>query len=346
MAPLDKPFFLTTMLRTAKVGAHGYHDVYAVFSDDAGRTWSSPQVVPSLTRRRHDDGYEVVAGDLCPIWHPASDKILITGKTFNFAEGTKENHLREKVSYCVFDPLSRSFGPLETVALPTSDHGGDPLVAPNAGCHQQVVLSGGDILLPIRYQKGEAKRNYTSVVARCRFDGEQLRYVEHGTEHSIPTHRGLYEPSVTEHAGAYYLSMRADDGAYVCRSDDGIHYSDQVPWRFDDGKPLGSYNTQQHWVTLAGKLYLVYTRRGAENDHIMRHRAPLFIGEVDCDRLAVIRMTEQVVVPENHATLGNSGVCRIGDDESWITVAEGNVSRGQRQGEHNQVILARLRPGQ
>ena len=39
-------------------------------------------------------------------------------------------------------------------------------------------------------------------------------------------------------------------------------------WRFDDGSPLGSYNTQQHWVTVGGGLFLVYTRKGADNDHI------------------------------------------------------------------------------
>lgn len=343
MVPVENPYFLTTMSRTAKVGAHGYHDVYVVFSDDDGRSWSTPRVIPSLTRSLQDDGYEVVAGDLWPFWHAPTGKVIITGKTFNFAEGTKENYLREKVSYCVFDPQSRTFGPLRTVEMPDSDNTGDPFIAPNAGCHQQVVLPNGDIMLPIRYQKSESPRNYTSIVARCHFDGEELSYVEHGSEHSIPTKRGLYEPSVTEHDGAFYLTLRADDGAFVAKSDDGIHFSDHIPWTFDDGKPLGSYNTQQHWISLGGKLYLVYTRRGANNDHIMRHRAPLFIAEVDCENLTVLRETEQVLVPENHATLGNSGVCRLDDNETWITVAEGRVTHGPRKGENNRVILARVR---
>ncbi len=343
MVPGENPFFLTTMSRTAKVGAHGYHDVYVVFSDDDGRSWSTPRAIPSLTRSLQDDGYEVVAGDLWPFWHAPTGKVIVTGKTFNFAGGTKENYLREKVSYCVFDPQSRTFGPLRTVKMPARDNAGDPFIAPNAGCHQQVVLPDGDILLPIRYQKSESPRNYTSIVARCRFDGEELTYVEHGSEHSIPSDRGLYEPSVSEHDGAFYLTLRADDGAFVAKSNDGVHFSDHIPWKFDDGKPLESYNTQQHWVSLGGKLYLVYTRRGANNDHIMRHRAPLFIAEVDCDNLTVLRNTEQVLVPENHATLGNSGVCRINDKESWITVAEGRVSHGPRKGENNRVILARVR---
>ena len=68
--------FVTTLSRTAKRGAHGYHDVFAVFSDDDGESWSEPRPIPSLRRMKRDDGYEVVAGDLCPIWHPATGKVF------------------------------------------------------------------------------------------------------------------------------------------------------------------------------------------------------------------------------------------------------------------------------
>ena len=95
--PTDSPHWLTTMSRTAKVGSHGYHDVFQSISRDRGATWSKPVVIPSLRRAKQDDGYEVVAGDLWPRWHQATGKILITGKTFNFEGGTKENFLREKI---------------------------------------------------------------------------------------------------------------------------------------------------------------------------------------------------------------------------------------------------------
>jgi hypothetical protein len=136
--------------------------------------------------------------------------------------------------------------------------------------------------------------------------------------------------------------MRADDGAFVARGTDGINFTEHKPWTFDDGSPLGSYNTQQHWATLGGKLYLVYTRRGAKNDHIFRHRAPLLVAQVDADQLHVIRATEQILVPENQATLGNSGVCQINEHETWITVAEGRLSQTSREGENNRVILAKM----
>ncbi len=340
--PGDEPLWLTTMSRTAKTGAHGYHDVYRTISRDRGESWSAPAPIAPLERAGQPDGYEIAAGDLWPGWHQATGKILVTGKTFNFAEGTKENYLREKVSYAVIDPATLASGPLRTVAMPEKDHQGRDIVAPNAGCNQRVDLPDGDILLPIRYQSSDKRRNYTSIVARCRFDGEELVYLEHGSEHSLPTGRGLYEPSVTRFADAYFLTLRADDGAFVARGSDGIHFDEHVPWTFDDGEPLGSYNTQQHWFTIGGKLYLLYTRRGADNDHIFRHRAPLFAAQVDPDRLHVLRSTEQIVVPEHDATLGNSGVCQLSPDEAWITVAEGRVTVGPRQGENNKVILARI----
>lgn len=340
--PGNAPLSVTTISRTAKIGSHGYHDVFLTSSRDHGQTWSVPNVIPTLKRVRSESGYEVVAGDLWPKFHVGTRTILITGKTFNFANGTKENYLREQVSYAVLDPQLLKCGPLKTIEMPKLDHADCPIFAPNAGCHQRFDLPNGDILLPIRYQKEKNRRVYTTIVVHCRFDGVTLKYVEHGSEHNIPTGRGLYEPSVTEFKGQFFLTMRADDNAYVAKSDDGINYASHNPWTFDDGESLGSYNTQQHWVGLGGKLYLIYTRRGNMNDHIMRHRAPLFIAEVDADKLQVIRSTEQILVPENHATLGNSGVCIINANEAWITVAEGRVSHGQRKGENNKVVLAKV----
>jgi len=341
--PGEKPFSITTMSRTAKVGAHGFHDIYASYSRDRGESWSEPTVLPPLKRSRRDDGVELACGDLYPAWNAAHKKVLITGKIFKFEDGTKENTLLEETLYAVFDPVTMECGPRRILELPETDHEGKPFLAPNAGCHQRVDLPNGEVMLPVRYQKAAKPRNYTSVVARCEFDGETLTWVEHGSEHSIPTKRGLYEPSVTKFGDEYFLTVRADDGAWVTKSKDGIHYEEHIPWRFDDGELLGSYNTQQHWAEISGGLYLIYTRKGADNDHIMRHRAPLFIAQVDPEKLQVIRSTEQILVPENHATLGNSGVCQISPDEAWITVAEGRVSNGKRAGENNKILLAKVR---
>ncbi|HND56503.1 MAG TPA: exo-alpha-sialidase, partial [Pirellulaceae bacterium] len=91
---------------------------------------------------------------------------------------------------------------------------------------------------------------------------------------------------------------------------------------WDDGTDLGNYNTQTHWVTHPDGLFLVYTRRGANNDHVFRHRAPLFIAQVDPEKLRVIRATERIAVPERGARLGNFGITEVSDRETWIVVCE------------------------
>lgn len=340
--PGPKPLWLTTMSETGKTGTHNFHDIYASFSRDAGRSWTKPKAMPSLRRTKQSDGYEIAPGDLWPTYHAKSGMVLATGKTFNFEGGSKENRLRERVAYAVINPKTERGTPLKFLTMPEKDHSGATITGCNAGCTQRVDLPGGDILLPVRYWRDPKKHNYTSAVARCSFDGETLTYEEHGTELNIPKGRGLYEPSLAKFGGRYFLTLRADHSAFVTSGQDGIHFDPIREWKFDDGQVLGSYNTQQHWMTIGGGLFLVYTRRGADNDHIMRHRAPLFIGQVNPKTLRVMRTTERILIPENEATLGNSGICRISDTESWVTCGEGLLRLGKRKGQKNKVHFVKV----
>ncbi|MCB1079966.1 MAG: lysophospholipase, partial [Verrucomicrobiae bacterium] len=125
---------------------------------------------------------------------------------------------------------------------------------------------------------------------------------------------------------------------------DGLHFADAKPWTFDDGGELGSYNTQQHWLVHSDGLYLVYTRRGANNDHIVRHRAPLFMAAVDPATLRVIRSTERVIIPERGAEMGNFGACAIDANESWVTVSEGMFMKDSKaRGAEGATFVARIR---
>ena len=341
----NEPMWITTMSETGRGGVHNFHDIYQAVSRDEGKTWSIPRVIPSLKRARQKDGYEVCAGDLWPTYHAGSGKVIATGKTFNFEQGTKENRRRERVSYAVMNPGDGSWSPLRFLDMPEKDHRGHTITAANAGNTQRVDMPNGDILLPVRYMAEAKTFNYTSVVVRCRFDGGRMTYLEHGTELNIPEGRGLYEPSLAQHGGWFYLTLRADHSGYVTRSRDGLVFEPVREWTFDDGGPLGSYNTQQHWARIGGGLFLIYTRKGAGNDHVFRHRAPLFIGQVDPGRLCVIRRTEKTLLPEQGATLGNSGVCHISDRESWITCGEGLLRLGKRKDDLNKVYVVRVRAG-
>jgi hypothetical protein len=340
LIPGDPARVIVTTQATDPTGAHGYSDMFTVETSDNGKTWSAPKRIESLTRRRMPEGHDFVIGDVCPQWHAATSRVLATGKTFGFLGGKTEDRGLERVSYAVFTPRPSAWSELRLLELPPVDHDGKPFLEPNSGCHQRVDLPNGEILLPIRYRKDPSVRYYTTMVARCRFDGEKLTYVEHGSEFMIPRERGLYEPSLTAFGGRYFLTMRADHSAFVASGQDGLHFEPFVEWKWDDGSVLGSYNTQQHWLAHNDTLYLVYTRRGANNDHVMRNRAPLFIAEVDPERLCVRKATERVLFPEENADIGAGfGVVAVSPRETWVITSE-LPTKGSR--DYARVLMARI----
>jgi hypothetical protein len=91
-------------------------------------------------------------------------------------------------------------------------------------------------------------------------------------------------------------------------------------------------------VTHSDGLYLSYTRRGANNDNIMRHRAPLFIARVDPEKLVVERATEKVLLPNMGAAFGNFGVCNVTSLETWVV----DCLVGAKPGTDN-VYVAKIR---
>ncbi len=107
-------------------------------------------------------------------------------------------------------------------------------------------------------------------------------------------------------------------------------------------EPFGRLERGASMRTHDDALYLVYTRKGANNDHVFRHRAPLFIARVDPDRLCILRQTEQILIPENHADLGNFGVIAIDAHESWVIASE-QLANTPRKNERNETWIAKIR---
>ena len=367
--PGEESFSVTLMNQARRRFTHDYCDIYQTTSRDGGVTWSDPSSVPSLRRVTTADGYEVAPSDLWTQWHPNSGMVIAAGVSFHFAGGRHEHHLRQQAAYAVMDPKVASWGPLQALELPALDHENLPMLEQSAGCSQRVDLIDGDVLLPLRYfpsstldkeadtfDYGDESVLYKSIVVRCGFDGRKLIYKEHGSEHSITrghsrrlaerrgvefSARGLYEPSVAAFDGSFFLTLRSDHRAFVTKGEDGINFDDVREWTFDDGEVLGSYCTQQHWAVIGETLYLLYNRPTGANDHVFRHRAPIFIGAVDADSLQIIRATERVAVAENSAAMGNFGICQVSEKENWVTVGEG-MRTGARQGDTNKVILAKI----
>lgn len=363
VVPGPRPSIVLTMQKLLLSGSDVFYAMNEMRSEDLGATWSGPVEHATLGRRNEPNGVEIVIGDFTPKWHGASGKLLGTGPTIRYKKNAagadvkiSQDEAPSRTAYSVYDPVRRTWTPWETIAMPDEPK----FFYATVGASQRVDLPDGRILLPFHF-KTSGVGPYRSAVMRCSFDGRKLTYLEHGDElarpvevgvkYNLPGGRqtGVFEPSLTLYRGRYFLTMRNDRAAYVAVSPDGQHFGPVKRWRFDDGGDLGSQNTQQHWVTHSEGLFLVYTRTGANNDHVFRHRAPLFIAQVDPEKMHVIRRTERVLIPERGAGLGNTfGVTEVSGGETWVTTAEwmqgpkGISKPGNRYGADNSVYAARL----
>jgi lysophospholipase L1-like esterase len=316
--PGKTPSVVMTMQKLLLTGSDVFYALNDTRTDDLGATWSPiTEHAKTLGRRNEPDGTIVAACDFTPKWHAKSSKLLGIGHTVLYRDDKVVENRKREASYAVYDDKTRIWSAWTTLALPDEPK----FFNAGAGCVQRFDLENGDILLPI-YFKAKEDKFYRVTVLRCLFDGKTLRFIEQGSDIALVSGRGVYEPSLTRCAGRFFLTLRNDTAGYVCTSDDGLHFGPIKPWQFDDGSDLGNYNTQQHWVTHGDDLYLVYTRKGANNDHVFRHRAPLFMAEVDQKTLSVKRATECILVPEHGARLGNFAITEVSENETWVTVAE------------------------
>ena len=315
--PGNPPSVVLTMQKLLLTGSDVFYALNDVRTDDL-KTWSAiTEHTDTLGRRDEPDGVVVGACDFWPKWHAKSGKLLGIGHTVRYKNNVVMPVRTRETSYAIYDPTKRTWSPWTTLKMPD-----DPRFAnAGAGCVQRVDLENGEILLPI-YFGALGEKDHRVTVVRCSFDGSTLKYIEHGTELAIAGGRGFGEPSLARSGSRFYLTLRNDKAAYITTSEDGLHYGEPKLWTWTDGGDLGNYNTQQHWVTHGDDLYLVYNRKGANNDHIIRHRAPLFMAQVDKGTLQVKRETERILVPERGARLGNFGVTEVSPDETWVTVAE------------------------
>lgn len=295
---------------------------------------------------------------MTPLWHAATGKLLATGHTAVYRPGeihpVGDNSAPRHVAWAVYDDQANSWPRWGVLEKPDEDR----YFWTSGGCCDRVDLPDGTILLPTysmsRADVGENFWNSCSFtcVMKCRFDGQALTLVDHGNEMTVPDPRGFGEPSLTLWNGTFYLTLRNDVRAYVTTSTDGLHFESVEPWRFDDGEELGSINTQQHWITRPAGLYLVYTRKGLNNDDIFRWRAPLMIARVDTDRLVVLRETERELLPKQGAAMGNFGTLDATEEESWVTTSEcmqngriglEHLGLAEAAGADNRVFLVRVR---
>jgi hypothetical protein len=346
--PGPQPIVVLTMQKLLLTGSDVFYALNEMRTDDLGTQWSKPnEHSDTLGRRGTPPDTVVNICDFTPRWHSKTGVLLGTGQTVRYQKNRVMHVRNRETAYSTYNPTNRTWSDWSILKMPDTPEFQDC----GAGSVQRHDLPNGDVLLPV-YYKAKHKKQYSTTVVRCGFDGSRLTYKEHGSSHTVPVDRGLYEPSVIRFQNRYFLTLRNDRAGYVTHGSDGLQYEPARKWTFDDGTDLGSYNTQQHWVSHDDTLFLVYTRRGANNDHVFRHRAPLFMAQVDPDRLCVLRDTERIIVPEKGARLGNFAVTQVTENETWITVAEWMQTKGpnphdfsipMKHGSNNRVYVARLK---
>lgn len=304
------------------------------FSTDDGNNWSEFEFQKGLAPIENGD-YTTVGCDATPMHHKKTDKILLLGQTAEYIKGAMQPTDRRIFTfYSVFDKEKKEFGQMKFLEMPEGyERCGN-------GSGQSVELENGDILIPVHYVK-DNEQNMYSMVLKCSFDGENITVLEMGKPLTIHIKRGLFEPSLVLHNGVYYMTLRNDECGLVAKSDDGLNYTDLKLWKWEDGSILQNYNTQQHWMTVGDELYLVYTRRAGNNDHVFRHRAPLFAAKVENMRL--VRDSEFVVVGEKGARLGNFGVTSYKDNNAIVMAAEWMQPKNCEQyGSDNNIYVAKI----
>ena len=292
---------------------------YVAKSTDGGKTFGEPQPLNSY-EAMVDGVRESFAGTLMFYSH-YHKKIISIGaiqyyESDKYAKGWKESQCIASFRYAFIDPVTgmycSEFMPFD-FPLPTS--GGIPFGQP-------IQYEDGSFLISFYYTP-EGKRKDRVVTARCTLEGDTLQFLEFGEPLEDDTRtRGLHEPSVARFGDTYYMTIRCDETGLWATSKDGLHYDTPREWTWEDGTPIGNYNTQQRWVRYKDGLFLVYTRRGAHNDHVFRHRAPLFMARFDEERGVLLRDTEVILVPELGARLGNFTVTDVSENAFWVVTAE------------------------
>jgi len=335
------PLALMTAQRTS--GSDYFHPVCWTVSKDLGQTWSRPRPIPGMGRRPAGQGVQVGVCDVVPEFHPQTHTVLAMGHNVFYKKGRffRPQPPRWPV-YTVRDAQGNWSSPTK---LAWNDPRGSQIYT--CGSSQRVTLSDGDLLIALSFApKGRVDRMVSSV--RCSFDGQKITVKQVGSPLELRKRRGLLEPSITAFDGRFWMTIRAEDNrGYLSVSDNGLHWSPQTAWSWDNGSPLAMSTTQQHWLTHSDGLFLVYTRRAENNVNVFRWRSPLFLAQVDPERRCLIRETEQIVLPlvgdginnpRHVARMGNFGVANITPEQSWITVGECLPDDGWR----GDTLLARV----
>ncbi len=341
----NRPLVLMTLQDIG--GSDYFGPVHFTESRDLGRTWSPPVPIAGLGREPvagRDDGLLAAVCDVTPQYHPQTGSVLALGHVvFYRGEYFARNEQLARYPVYVTRGADGRWSPRRIMEW--DDPRGSFIYTNN--CGQRAVLPDGDIAMSFTFGPQEANRMVAGV--RASFDGQRLQVRDVGPALEHKHGRGLLEPSVVQFKDRFWITIRAEDRrGYVSSSTDGLHWDEKKAWCWEDGEALEMSTTQQHFVVHSDALFLVYTRRDSMNEQVLRWRSPLWIAQVDTERMCLRKSTEQIVLPlvgdgvngaDQVALMGNFNVTNVSPHESWVTVGEWMPRAGYR----GDVLLARIR---
>jgi lysophospholipase L1-like esterase len=336
------------LMNLQEIGGSDYFGpVHWSTSGDLGQTWSEPEPIPALGRDRvpgRSDDLKAAVCDVTPQYHPQTGTVISLGHVV-FYKGKYFARKEQLARYPVYVTRSKDGTWSQRKILEWDDPRGGHIYTNN--CGQRVNLPNGDVQMSFTFGPEATNRMVAGVHAT--FNGQQLKIKEVGPPLHNRMGRGLLEPSVTQFAKTFWMTMRAEDErGYVSVSDDGLSWEEKKAWTWEDGTPLNMSTTQQHWLTHSDGLFLVYTRKDTSNQNVIRWRSPLWVARVDTQKRCLIKSTERTVLPlvgdgvndaDNVALMGNFNVTNVSPHESWVTVGEWMPRAGYK----GDVLLARIR---
>jgi len=318
-------------------GSDVFFGKYVTKSFDNGKTFDEPCIQENL-KDIFSDGVRKTQ-NLWPLYNKKHNKWLGFGNAEFYAD---DKHPILRGGIAVSEPLfskldaeNGQFYDCEVLDFPFEYTAVTPIL-------QFIEYDNGDVLIPFYFVP---KDNPKSCCVTVRYDisGDKPKVVEYGkplSDNKYP--RGICEPSIAKLGDKIYMTIRCDDTALWSVSDDGFNFGELHEWTFDDGTVIGCYNTQQHWVINKDGLFLAYTRKGAHNDHVFRHRAPIFMARFDEENGCLIKESEVILVPELGARLGNFHVIET-PDGALLTVAEWMQGLGcEKYGSDNTIWVTHI----
>ena len=303
------------------VGSH------VIKSTDGGKTFSNP-----IPQKNLADTYE---GDIRRTYSGTVYYNKKLGKWFSFGYSHIYEHDKHPViinGCAVVNPLYIDVDAEkgEFVNHRILDFPFDYISALSMG--QIVECDDGDIIVPFGFFSEKYVKSAV-VTVKYTFTEDGVKVVKAGTPISGERFsRGIGEPSLAKLGDKYYLTLRSDEIGLYAVSDDGFTFSEPKPYKWDDGSILENHNTQQHWMISENGLFLAYTRKGAHNDHVFRHRAPIFMSRFDEENECLVRDSEVILVPELGARLGNFCAIAPQENEAWLVTAEWMQSWNEKLG--------------